>query len=226
MVAWDMPGFGSSEPMASPSVNVSEYARALHELIQAIGIDNAHIVGTSFGTLIAAATARLMPEAVRSMVWVCSVRGMGRLDPSKRAELRATRLQELTTLGVDQFAETRNSKYLGRGAPQDVIAKAVSLARMTTVRGYMDAYAAMTECDIDTLCSGWRKPLMALSGEQDPIAPASQCEQIANRMAGAQYHCVSGAGHYLNFERPHVFNELVSNFIDATEEGVGVSGSA
>ena len=63
-VAFDLPGFGYSEPPARGSI--AGYARDVAEGIEALGIERFTLVGHSLGGAVATALGELMPEKVRT----------------------------------------------------------------------------------------------------------------------------------------------------------------
>jgi pimeloyl-ACP methyl ester carboxylesterase len=56
-------------------------------------------------------------------------------------------------------------------------------------------------------------PTLVLAGEQDINAPAGMMERMASKIAGAEYVCLSGAGHLASIEVAEAFNWAVLDFI-------------
>ena len=67
VVAWDAPGAGSSADPAD-TFTTTDYARCLAGFLDGIGIGRAHIVGLSWGGILAQEFYRLCPERVRCLV--------------------------------------------------------------------------------------------------------------------------------------------------------------
>lgn len=101
-VAWDAPGYGASaDPAAAPSM--SGYAALAASLLA--GLLRAHVVGVSWGGVIATRLAVNHPDRVRSLTLADSSRGSAR-TPAGAAAMRA-RAAQLADLGVDEFARRR-----------------------------------------------------------------------------------------------------------------------
>jgi pimeloyl-ACP methyl ester carboxylesterase len=215
LVAWDMPGFGNSDLL--PLVTTRDFSILAARFLDALGIASAIGVGTSFGTVILADLARTNLHRITAMVFACGVTGLGHLDSAKRAALRNTRRADLDTLGQRKFAEERNSTYVGKGAPAALVARVVDLAGSATTEGYMQAYGAMTESKIMPMLASIDVPALVISGGDDPIAPAKDCERVASALPRAEYHCVEHAGHYVNLEQTEFFNRLVGGFLARAE---------
>lgn len=218
VVAWDMPGFGASDPIPSNPATTRDYSTLAVRLMDTLGIDNAHGAGTSYGTIILADLVRSNPGRMKSMIFACGVTGMGHLPAEKRAALRASRRSEIESLGQRKFAETRNSTYVAQGLSADIVARVVDLAGSAQPEGYLQAYGALTESDIFPLLDAIRIPALVISGANDPIAPAGDCERVAKALANSEYHCIPNSGHYVNLEQTDTFNRLLSEFITRVED--------
>ena len=213
VVAWDMPGFGNSELLAKKPATTRDYSALAMRLLDTLGIGQAHAVGTSYGTVILADLVQSNPGRMKSMIFACGVTGMGHLPPEKCETLRATRRSEIESMGQRKFAETRNSTYVAGELPPELVARVVDLAGSAQPEGYLQAYGALTESNIFPSLAAIKLPSLVISGANDPIAPATDCERVAAALAGAEYHCVGNSGHYVNLEQAETFNRLLTEFI-------------
>lgn len=210
LVAWDMPGFGNSGPM--PLTTTRDYSTLARRFMDALGIDRATGVATSYGTVILADLAAVNPGRISAMVFACGVAGMRHLDGQGRVQLRAVRRSELESLGQRKFAEQRNAAYVKCG-DATLVAKVVDLAGSATTEGYLQAYGAMTESNIFDSLAAIKIPALVLSGRDDPIAKAADCERVARALPQAEYHCIDNCGHYVNLEQAETFNRLLGDFL-------------
>lgn len=218
VVAWDMPGFGHSDLLATQSTTTRDLSTLARCFMDALGIDYAHGVGTSYGTVILADLAQSNPGRLKSMIFACGVTGMGHLDSQKRAQLRAVRRAELERMGQRKFAETRNSTYVAKGLPAGLVERVVELAGSAQPEGYLQAYGALTESNIFPLLASIKVPSLVISGANDPIALVNDCERVAAALPQAEYHCIQNSGHYVNLEQTEIFNRLVADFIARVEQ--------
>ena len=94
-LAWDMPGYGASEPFeAGTPEGMGAYADALVELLDAAGLERAVLVGHSMGGMVACLYAGIRPERVDRLA---TVDGFGlaaayRNEDAFRQELRLAAL--------------------------------------------------------------------------------------------------------------------------------------
>ena len=217
VVAWDMPGFGNSDLLATRSTTTRDLSTLARRFMDALGIQSAHGVGTSYGTVILADLVQSNPGRMKSMIFACGVTGMGHLEPQKRAQLREVRRTELESMGQRKFAETRNSTYVAKGLSPALVARVVDLAGSAQPEGYMQAYSALTESNIFPSLANIKIPSLVISGANDPIAPAGDCERVAKALAQSEYHCLQNSGHYVNLEQAETFNRLLTDFIARVE---------
>jgi pimeloyl-ACP methyl ester carboxylesterase len=213
VVAWDMPGFGASELLATSPATTHDFSALARRFIETLGIEQAVGIGTSYGTVILADLAHAHPSCIAGMVFACGVTGMAHLPPETRARLRHTRRGEIEALGQRKFAQTRNSTYVGSGLSQAVVDRIVELAGSATPEGYLQAYGALTEADIFSSLPAIRVPVLVVSGTEDPIGLAGDCARVAGALPDAEYRCIENVGHYINLEQPDTFNRLVEDFL-------------
>lgn len=210
LVAWDMPGFGASELL--PLATTRDYSTLARRFMDALGIDRATGIGTSYGTVILADLAAANPGRIGAIAFACGVTGMAHLEPQQRARLRAERRAVLESSGQRKFAELRNATYV-KGGGAALVAKVVDLASSATTEGYLQAYGAMTESNIFDSLAALGIPALVLSGRDDPIAKAADCERVARALQRAEYHCIDTCGHYVNLEQAETFNRLLADFL-------------
>jgi len=60
-------------------------------------------------------------------------------------------------------------------------------------------------------------PVLFVTGDEDVVFPPAAAVALANLVRGAKLESVPQAGHSVYFQRPEIFNRLVSNFLDAHE---------
>jgi len=57
-------------------------------------------------------------------------------------------------------------------------------------------------------------PTLVVAGSRDTNAPAPMMARMAERIPGAAYVCLQGAGHLAPVERPAAFNAALESFLD------------
>src|SRR5450631_655619 len=75
VVAWDMPGFGCSDLPATPTAATHDFSTLARRFINALAIERAVGIATSYGTVILADLAQSNPGSIGAMVLACGVTG-------------------------------------------------------------------------------------------------------------------------------------------------------
>jgi 2-hydroxy-6-oxonona-2,4-dienedioate hydrolase len=65
----------------------------------------------------------------------------------------------------------------------------------------------------DAELSGITAPTMVVWTSDDPSGPAAEGRTIRERIPGATFHFIDGAGHWPQWEQPGVFNDLHLTFL-------------
>jgi pimeloyl-ACP methyl ester carboxylesterase len=176
-------------------------------LLDALGIDRAHLVGVSMGGMVAQNAAALYPQRVASLTSIMSSTG----NPSIRVSLgrpRALRaiLSRPAASSDDEALVEHYVRVFGViGSPGFATDGAVlrhNLRRIVN-RGIHPAGTARQLLAI--LASGDRRPLLArigaptlvIHGSDDPLLPVAAGRDTALHIAGARLEIIEGMGHDL-----------------------------
>lgn len=215
VMAWDAPGYaGSDDPAASPGMD--GYAAAAARLLEDLGAVPAHVVGVSWGGVIAVRLARSYPSYVTSLVLADSTRGSGR-DLAKAAAMRR-RGQELTEMGAMALAAARAPRLLSPAAPPELVRNVTNImAAGIRNPGYGWAADAMADTDHTADLAELDLPSLIVVGERDTVATVVESREIARRIAGSRLEVIANVSHMANQERPDHFNRLLSDFFSEVE---------
>jgi pimeloyl-ACP methyl ester carboxylesterase len=218
-IAWDAPGYGGSDRLATETPTAADYADALAALLDALGIARAVVVGSSFGALVAAAFAANRPERTAGLLLLNPAGGYGLADASEREERLATRLERLARLGPDGMAMEPSPGMLSSAASDE----ARALAAWSTARIRPDGYIQAAR----TLADGWlledaarySGPVLVIAGSADTITPPASCERIARAFPRATYRLLDGLGHLSYLDAPATVNALIADFAASSLQG-------
>lgn len=208
VLAWDAPGYArSSDPDGPPGM--SGYAAAAASLLSGVG--PAHVVGVSWGGVIATRLALEFPDVVRSVVLAGSTRGSGRTEASRAGML--ARPRALQRDGAAEFAARRGPKLLSPAAPGDLLDRVVAtMASSIRMPGYGYAAESMAATVHDRLLPSLTVPVLVVAGRQDTVTGVRESAVIAATIPGARFRVVENAGHLVNQEQPQRFNAIVAEF--------------
>ncbi|TML06988.1 MAG: alpha/beta hydrolase, partial [Actinobacteria bacterium] len=132
VIAMDLPGFGHS-PMPTEQISIAGYGQIVDELLDALGIDRAVIVGNSMGGFIGAEVAIQFSTRVEKLVLI-SAAGISIEHQRNEPVLRALeRLDDVLILGGGWMA-TRSAGLARRGPARAADRRAGDGLRQARVR--------------------------------------------------------------------------------------------
>lgn len=173
-------------------------------LLDALGIERAHIVGVSMGGMIVQTMAALHGGRVRSMTSVMSTSGRRGLPQGKPEALQmlvtkpaSEEREALIAYGMKLRHTIGSPAY---PAPEGELRAlvAANVDRSWYPQGSVRHYAAvMASGDRVGLLPGIKVPTLVLHGAEDPLLPAACGEDVAKLVPGARLKIVPGWGHDL-----------------------------
>jgi pimeloyl-ACP methyl ester carboxylesterase len=201
----DLPGSGRTP--VSGSLTIQSMVDAVVRAAKAIGAERAHFVGHSMGTIVCQHVAEQHPELVRSLALFGPIhqppeparKGLG----DRAAKARAEGMPGI----ADQIVEATLSGDTKSNAPV-----AVALVREFIMRqdaeGYArncEALAAAQPANLDRI----KCPVRLVTGDEDPVAPASNARTMAERLSDARVTILNRCGHWSTIERPQECNQVL-----------------
>jgi pimeloyl-ACP methyl ester carboxylesterase len=219
-LAWDAPGYGASPDPTRPP-GMSGYAGSAAAVLEQHGAG--HLVGVSWGGVIATRLAAQRPDLVRSLTLADSSRGAGR-TPEGAAQMVA-RADQLAELGAGAFARSRGPRLPAPGAPASLVDAVVATMAAVRLPGYRYAAQSMAETDHSALLARIAVPTLVLVGEQDRVTGVAESRRLAEGIAGARLCVLPGAGHAANQECPQEFNHLLVGFLEQVEVTTATGGA-
>ncbi|MYV60462.1 alpha/beta fold hydrolase, partial [Streptomyces sp. SID4931] len=175
----------------------------------------AHVLGVSWGGVIALRLAARHPELVASLIVADSSAGSG-TDEAKAEAMRA-RAAELAELGPRAFAEARGPRLVSPGAPDELVRRVMdTMAASVRLPGYAYAAASMASADLRTELPSIAAPTLVLCGDQDRVTGIEASQVIAGAIHRTAYVIVKDAGHLANQEQPGRFNAWVLSHLRIT----------
>jgi pimeloyl-ACP methyl ester carboxylesterase len=232
VIAPDLLGHGeSAKPRGDYSLGA--YASGLRDLLIALGVDKATIVGHSLGGGVAMQFAYQFPERVERLVLVSS----GGLGEEVHLLLRAATLPAAEYVLPLLCAEPlRNggasiARLLGRAGlrpGRDLEEMALGFASLGdmearqafvhTVRGIMDISGQRVSAR-DRLYLAAKVPTLLLWGEHDRMIPVSHGREAHEAMPGSRC-IVYDAGHFPHLDHPWRFASDLLDFVEETPPAV------
>lgn len=221
VVAWDAPGAGTSSDPPDP-FSTADYARCLAGFLDTIGVGRVHVVGLSWGGILAQELYRLYPERLRSLVLADTYAGWkGSLPEADWKERLVNCLRD--AMGPP---ETVVAKFLPGvftdAAPQALRDEFSAIVSEFHPLGFRLMSQSSAEVDTRDLLPTIEVPTLVLWGEDDRRSPVHVAEQFHAAIPGAEMAIIRNAGHLSNMEQPEAFNAHVRRF--CLERDASMSG--
>lgn len=192
----------------------------LAALLDAEQIDRVHVLGGSFGGLVAQRFVRAYPERVRRLV--LSHTGGPRPDRA-RANRRAVTLFGLLPMRVLRFMLRGATRRSLRDAPEHIafweaysdemitrLTKADLINRYRLAADF-DATSNFTPDDL----KDWPGRVLILEGDNDPIAEAAARASLRQLYPQAQVHVFHGSGHVASIAQLDEYTAVITRFLSA-----------
>ena len=212
VLAIDLRGSGESLPCSGP-FSMQDLAGDVIDVLDAAGIESAHIVGFSMGGLVAQALAVEHPARVRRLVLAAT---FAITNMQARLFLEAVGSVYRNGASAKQMFELilpwlfspaflsgpHASPYLDY--PEDAEGEQ---SREDWLR-LLDAQLAFDGLD---LLASIKAPTLVVAGEEDRLAPLTDAEQLTQGIEGAVLRVLPG-GHLMNVESPDAFQKVLISF--------------
>ena len=211
-LAWDMPGYGDST-MVTP-YDFAHLAQALWQMLDAAQIDQAVLVGHSMGAMVALQAWTQKPERIRGLLLAASSPAFGHSDGEFQKQFLAQRLAPLEagkTMG--DIADRLIPSMVAPGCTAPALALARQGMAAVAPETYRAALRALVQFEQRAALPTITVPVLCLAAEHDRTAPPAVMEKMAQKIPGARYACLAGAGHLLHCEQPEAFNAELEKFL-------------
>ncbi|MEE8395171.1 MAG: alpha/beta fold hydrolase, partial [bacterium] len=211
VLAVDMPGFGSSSKIALDSLEA--FAANLAGFLGSQGLDSAHIVGHSFGGLIALGLALEHPQKVRSLA-VLDPAGFGPTSTDFRKKMAhastAAEIKDVFNMAFHDPGKYNDAIDRGVQAQLAYRAQAGVMELLAELDKISEAWIVATAARIEEI----KAPMLVMWGQEDRATPATNAER-ARGLPNAEIHLFENAGHAAQIEAAQPFNETLLRFLDS-----------
>ena len=215
VLMYDQRGLGQTSKPDVP-YTMADYADDAAALLEVVGWDQCHVVGVSFGGMVAQNLVVRHPERVLRLVLACTspggaggssvdLRTLEGLTPDERARRSMELLDARVDMSTDPptmpdgFAELMQMVAGAYGSTPADEASAMGARRQLDARAGHDVWDALASVAAPTLVIG---------GRDDLLAPAANHERMAGRIPDAQLVLCEG-GHLFMLQDPTAWPTMV-----------------
>lgn len=222
VIAFDNRGAGRTTQPAG-AYTMTMLADDALAVLDAVGIDSAHIIAASMGGMIAQELAIRHPGRVRSLVLNCTMCGGPHAPGHDVMRERAKELDEVTDLTAAMTPERAMEFALELFTPKFLEAPGPGLMQMagttamfpSTLDGIRGQMAAILAHDTYDRLPQIAVPTLVMAGEEDPMIPAANSRILAERIPNARLRMFPGLRHGFTAEKPEEVNAEILSFLAA-----------
>ncbi len=216
VVSYDNRGIGRSDKPDEP-FTISTMAEDAVGIMDALGIEKAHIMGLSMGGMVAQEFALQFPHRVHGLVLACTHCGGKKAVPASGeiqalfAEFIATASPEAARkAGKCLFAEHTLSK-----APEMVREyQAISARFPPEARVLLQQFEAVKGHDTWSRLQEIQAPTLVITGAEDLLIVPENSRILAENIPDARLCIIPGGGHQFLVERAQAANEAILAFLE------------
>jgi 3-oxoadipate enol-lactonase len=211
LLQYDCRGQGQSEHPDSP-YSMQLHADDLAALLSALGYEQAHLAGISYGGEVAQAFALKYPGRCLSLILADTVSQVG-------PELRAAVEAWIDAARTGEAGAFFNATVPWNFSPEFIAANQKLLADARQRYELLDypAVVRLCECFLDVDFTARlgeiQCPVCILVGTADILKGPAYAAILKAHLPQAEYHLLYGAGHASCWERPQEFNTVVLGFL-------------
>ncbi len=223
VIAIDLPGFGESDRPAPGdfAYDLPAFAGAVGEVLDALGVARATVLGHSMGGGTALTLAARQPERVERLVLVSAALyplpmpvesklllapgGVGNFlwkHAFRRADVRRVMLRDDfrdPRFVTDEWVDYYWARFNRPGGPEASYAALVALSKLADSNSDPGRVTA---------------PTLLLWADEDRVVPLSHGKRMQRAIPGAQLRVVPASGHLPFVERPDEFLRQLRPFLD------------
>jgi pimeloyl-ACP methyl ester carboxylesterase len=213
-IALDNRGAGRSDRPEGP-YSIALMASDAAAVLEAAGVESAHVFGFSMGGMIAQELALQYPKRVRSLILGCTSTGG---PQAVQAEPEAIQmLMSRGNMPPEQAARAAVPFIYHPATPRKLIEEDLETRRPWFVS--QEAYTAQLQ-GVVTFESYGRlsqinSPALIIHGETDRLVPAGNGRAIAEKIPGAKLILLAHASHIFTTDQPEAAHRAILEFLEA-----------
>lgn len=211
LLLYDCRGMWQSEHPPGP-YSMELHADDLAALLDALGIERAHIGGTSYGAEVSMVFALKYPERTRSLIVTSAV---SQVDPLLKGMIdtwiMAARAKDSEMFYRVVYLLAFSEAWIA--ANQEMLALARERYKTMDFDAVLELLLSFLQLDVTAELHKITAPTLVVTGELDLIKPRKYSEIIVREIPNAEFAIIPHAGHAALWEQAGVFNSLILGFL-------------
>lgn len=217
VICYDLRGHGHTDaPEAIASYTIDAYAADLAGLLDHLGVERAHVLGSSFGGMVALEFALQHPTRLHSLILADTSAGPRCVEFSEPIAAHEDGIERALRYAAEHGLTAMVERELAtrpelRADPHRREHFHAHWRRMT-VHGFLGAgHARTTRPDHHDDLGRLTMPVLIIVGDRDELVPAA--EYMHAHIPRSALRLIAGAGHPAVTDQPHRFAAVVRGFL-------------
>lgn len=198
LISWDLPGHGASGPARQP-VTAEDLAGTALAILNSLGIQKAHFVGTSIGGVVGMQLLLLAPERLHRVILTNTGARIG-TPQAWQQRAQDVRQQGLTAMS-QQLVSGWFAPAFQQQHPEALTGWQVQLDRCDD-ESYARLCELLASTDLRDYLAGQELPVHLLAGAVDASTPPQTLSALADEFDQADLHTLADVGHVPSVEAP------------------------
>jgi pimeloyl-ACP methyl ester carboxylesterase len=213
----DLPGMGKSK-LNNKNINAENMITIIKDFIQHIIPDQKYaLVGLSYGAYLARYLINEINDNSISALLFCPVI-KPEINQRKLPAFRVAHKDKSFTdkLEKDKYAEIKDWLVIQNQRVYDYLQKDIFVSFEEGQKDFLEHYQKNSYAfkkDIDKVKKTVDKHCVFICGKEDVIVGYEDCLALSSNYSNADFHLISGAGHFLNREQEAKFNRLAKGWL-------------
>jgi pimeloyl-ACP methyl ester carboxylesterase len=212
-ILFDNRGVGKSDVPPGP-YTIPGMADDAVAVLDAAGVESAHVFGASMGGMIAQELALRHPHRVRSLILGCTACGGRESTPARREVIDALGVRAATTR--EEAIRIMVPYIFDASTPRDLVEEDIALrmrthvpnegyfAQLAAIRSWSGTHARLATLDVPTL---------VIHGETDELVPAANGRVVAAAIPNASLVMLPNASHIFFTDQYAASTEAILSFL-------------
>ena len=220
IVTFDPPGIGATQLPAMP-YSLLRHAAFAVKVLDAVGIEQAHVLGVSLGGAVAQQVVHDFPDRVDRLVLVSTAYGIPVVVGRINVLLKFIRPRAYG----DPKALERNADVIfgGRLREEPELVHRWHLRPPRNLRAYLWRLLGTTGWSSLRWLHTVERPTLVVHGDDDPIVPLLNGRVLAWRIPSSHLHVVEGGGHLLLLDSATDVLPVVTDFLSCPGQAPGTT---
>jgi pimeloyl-ACP methyl ester carboxylesterase len=211
-IVYDNRGVGKSDVPAGP-YPMAQMADDAAAVLDAAGVERAHVYGISMGGMIAQELTLNHPQRVRSLILGCTACGGANAVPAAAPVMQI--LMDRATMTPEEGVQAMVPFIYSTSTPRARIDEDLAIRRRTfpQAAGYLAQIQGVLAWSSFDRLPHIRVPTLVLHGDADQLAPPENGHILARKISGARLRLFERASHIYPTDEPEASNQEVLCFL-------------